>query len=147
VVYLSCMAAVLVALVAQSINAYIHPVTEMRESDGRCHFGIPGLVSIPGLVIDLVGGIGLTGLLFYLLRPVIKVQGSQPVSTALEPNGIGDINVTQTNTNETTIQRNIRILLWKSVVGSILIVIPTTANMIQFVITLLLLCGKSSSEG
>jgi hypothetical protein len=134
-VYLSCMVAVLLALVGQSINAYIHPVTEMRESDGRCHFGIPGKVSIPGLAIDLIGGIGLTGLLFYLLRPVIKVQSSELSPGVPRPNLTRDVTVTQDSRNETAVQRNIRTLLWKSVVGSILIVIPTTANMIQFVIT------------
>jgi hypothetical protein len=129
------MAAVLLALIGQCTNTYIHAITEMWESDGRCHFGIPGIVSIPGLVIDAAGGMFLTCLLFYLLRPVIKDRGSQPASVAGGPDMAGETSQTQSNRTETNIQRNIRILLWKSAIGSILIVIPTTANMIQFVIT------------
>jgi hypothetical protein len=134
-IYLSCMVLVLVALVAQSINTYVHPVTEMQESDGRCHFGIPGIASIPGLAIDMIGGVGLTGLFFYLLHPVIKVRGSVPVSGVLRSIMAREASVTQNNKNETVVQRNIRILLWKSIVGAMLIILPTTANMIQFVIT------------
>ena len=129
------MVLVLVALVAQSINTYVHPVTEMRESDGRCHFGIPGVASIPGLAIDMIGGIGLTGLFFYLLRPVIKVHDSVPVSGVPRSSIVREASVTQNNKNGTVVQRNIRILLWKSILGAMLIIIPTTANMIQFVIT------------
>lgn len=134
-VYLSCMVLVLTALIAQSINAYIHPVTEMWESDGLCHIGIPGIVSIPGLTIDVMGGIGLTGLFFYLLRPVIKVHDSTHLSSMLRSSRAREATETQNSRNETAIQRNIRILLWKSIVGGVLVIIPTTANMIQFVIT------------
>jgi hypothetical protein len=129
------MALVLVALTAQSINTYVHPVTEMRESDGRCHFGIPGIASIPGLAIDMFGGIGLTGLFFYLLRPVIKLHESEPVSGVLRLSMVRGASVTEKNRKETAVQHNIRILVWKSIVGGILVIIPTTANMIQFVIT------------
>lgn len=134
-IYLFCMALVFVALVAQCINAYVHPVTEMRESDGRCQYGIPGIASIPGLAIDLIGSISLTCVFFYLLRPVIKVHGPAPVFGILGSSKTGEASMAQHNRNETAIQRNIRILVWKSIVGGILVIIPTTANMIQFVIT------------
>jgi hypothetical protein len=134
-IYLFCMASLIVAFVAQCINAYVHPVTEMRESDGRCQYGIPGIASIPGLAIDLLGGIGLTGLFFYLLRPVIKIQDTTTMSGIFRSSRVVEASVAQANRNETAIQRNIRLLLWKSIVGGILVIIPTTANMIQFVIT------------
>ena len=134
-IYLTCMALVLIVLVAQSVNAYTHSYTKIRESDGRCLFGIPREVSIPGLVVDMVGGVSLTGLFFYLLRPVIYVDRSRPVSGMLRSSRIREALAAQNNSFETSIQRNIRTLLWKSIIGGILVTIPTTANMIQFTIT------------
>jgi hypothetical protein len=62
---------------------------------------------------------------------LLASSGPTPVTVA-----VGSATTrTQREKTETAIQRSIRILLWKSMVGSILIVRPTTANMIQFVIT------------
>lgn len=116
-----------------AINAYLRPIIEM-QNDGRCHMGIPGGASIPFMVVDIAVDIALTAVFFYLLRPVAKLHGLNTVSGVFGKNVAKDSSIPQIR-NETAMQRNIRILLWKSLIGSMLIMLPTIANMVQFYIT------------
>lgn len=125
---------VIASFAGVSINAYLRPIINMEEEDGRCHMGIPGRASIPFMVVDILVDIALTAVFFWLLRPVVKLHGFRTISgvfrrtNALQPQ-------TERERNETAVQRNIRILLWKSLIGSMLIMLPTIANMVQFYIT------------
>jgi hypothetical protein len=107
---------------------YSHLVIEMDESDGRCYFGIQAIASISGLVVDLICGIGLTSLFFYLLRPTIKVHSTAPVSNVIRLS-------MSMEASGTAVQRSIRILLRKSILGAVLFNILFMANMTQLVIT------------
>lgn len=129
------MIMVIVMYGAVTINSYINNVTEMRESDGRCHFGIRGIVSIPFTVVNFFTDAVLTGVFFYLLRPVIKLPSLSCMSGILKSMNKAKSLPAPNSRNETAVQRNIRVLLWKSIIGSLLIEIPMAANMIQFVIT------------
>jgi hypothetical protein len=113
-----------------AINSYVNHVTEMWDSDGRCHFGIRGIVSIPFTVINFFTDLVLTGVFFYLLRPVAQIPGTSFLGRKSNNNGHSTH-----GGNDTPGRKNIRSLLWKSIIGSLLIEIPTAANMIQFVIT------------
>ena len=96
--------------------------------------GIPGRASIPFMVVDISVNVALTGVFFYLLRPVVKLPGSNTISGIFGRDTIKDSDAPQAK-QETVVQRNIRVLLWKSLVGSMLIMLPTVANMVQFYIT------------
>ncbi|KAJ4296382.1 hypothetical protein N0V90_006427 [Kalmusia sp. IMI 367209] len=103
----------------------------MDPQDGRCHIGIPGRASIPFMAVDIVVDVVLTGVFIYLLRPVVKMHGLNKVSAVV---GMDESHMprTEKERNDTAIQKNIRTLLWKSLIGALLIMIPTVANMIQF---------------
>lgn len=131
--YWACMIMVITSFLGVAINACLQPITEM-QADGRCHIGVSTGVSIPILVVDICANIALTGVFVYLLRPIVKLYGLNTISGAFagitrkEPH-------TQQTRNETAVQRNVRILLWKSLVGGILMMLATTANMVQLYIT------------
>lgn len=131
-IYLACLGIVITLFGPAIVHSYFNPVTHMGPTGRRCHFGIRGRASIPVLAVNIFVDLVLTGVFFYLLRPFIKSK-SRPTSSKCQSNGV--VPLLRTNTNETTAQRNIRTLLWKSIVGSLLIEIPMMANMIQFVIT------------
>lgn len=135
-IYLTCMVLFSVTFVVQFTNIYLRRAADMRHSDGRCHMGIWRAASILVLSIDIFGGLALTSLFFYLLHPVTKVHGSAsaPIVGSLSSRA-GEAFMTRDNRYESAIQRNIRILLRKSIIGGCLIVIPTIANMIQLVVT------------
>ncbi|KAH7385662.1 hypothetical protein BKA66DRAFT_416306 [Pyrenochaeta sp. MPI-SDFR-AT-0127] len=134
-IYICCMTMVIVMYSAVTINSYINNVTEMREPDGRCHFGIRGIVSIPFTVVNFFTDLVLTSVFFYLLRPVVRFSSISNISGMLS-NTPNTKNLSEPKSrDETPIQRSIRVLLWKSIIGSLLIEVPMAANMIQFVVT------------
>ncbi|KAF3037668.1 hypothetical protein E8E12_007052 [Didymella heteroderae] len=131
--YWCLMVMVVASFLGVAINAYLKPIIEMQD-DGHCHMGIPGKASIPFMAVDISVNAALTGVFFYLLRPVVKLHGLNTISGAFGKVEMKDPNIPQART-ETAVQRNIRILLWKSLFGSMLIMLPTIANMVQFYIT------------
>ncbi|PSN73492.1 hypothetical protein BS50DRAFT_607105 [Corynespora cassiicola Philippines] len=133
-IYLACMGMVIVLYSAVSLNSYLHPVTQMEDYDGRCHFGIDGRTAIPIIAVNLFTDLVLTGVFFYLLRPVVRQRGMATVSGFLERSKVVGPE-RQEPDDGTAVQKNIRTLLKKSIIGSILIEIPTAANMIQFYVT------------
>jgi hypothetical protein len=127
------MVMVIASFLGVAINAYLRPIIEM-QADGRCHMGIPGGASIPFMVVDIGVDAALTGVFFYLLRPVVKLHGLNTISGVFNKSTVKGGHAGPAR-KETAVQRNIRILLWKSLVGSMLIMLPTIANMVQFYIT------------
>jgi hypothetical protein len=134
-IYLGCLAMVLLSFGPIIVNCYIQPITYMSESNGRCHFGIRGTASIPILAVNMFVDLVLTGVFFYLLRRSARVSILPTASDAFKSWSKRDLVQTQDDSSETAVQRTIRTLLWKSIIGSLLIELPMMANMIQFVIT------------
>ncbi|KAH6614981.1 hypothetical protein C7974DRAFT_56898 [Boeremia exigua] len=134
VIYMACLLPAMVMFTGISTNSYFWRVTAMHNDDGRCHFGIQPEASIPILVVNIVTNVSLTGMFFYLLRPVIKVNG---LSASLGPSRKSKVEAVaaQPVQNNSAVQRNIKTLLRKSIIGAILIELPVLANMAQFVVT------------
>ncbi|KAJ4326069.1 hypothetical protein N0V94_000231 [Neodidymelliopsis sp. IMI 364377] len=134
-VYLACVVPALILYTAISINSYFWRVTAMHDTDGRCHFGIRSIASIPILAVNVVTNVVLTGVFFYLLQPVVKLHGMARVSALFSRNRKTETALAQPTGAESAVQKNIRTLLWKSIIGAILIELPVAANMIQFIVT------------
>lgn len=134
-VYMACMIPAMFMYAAISINSYFWRVTAMHDSDGRCHFGITSQASVPILTVNVLTNVFLTGIFFYLLRPVIKLHGLSTLSAGLTRKSKTEKTDIQPAHNDSAVQRNIRILLWKSIIGAILIELPVIANMVQFLVT------------
>ncbi|KAI8936303.1 hypothetical protein NX059_006721 [Plenodomus lindquistii] len=123
--YLGCMTMVAVMYGAVAINAYIN-VTVMQE-DGRCYLGVSRIVSLPFISVNIFTNLVLTGVFFYLLSPVASLQR--------RPQVFVEESWAHQAENQGPVQRSLRTLLWKSIIGSLLIEIPMAANMIQLVVT------------
>ncbi|KAJ4380545.1 hypothetical protein N0V86_003904 [Didymella sp. IMI 355093] len=134
-VYIACLVPAMTMYAGISLNSYFWRVTQMHESDGRCHFGISSQASIPVLAVNIITNVTLTGVFFYLLQPVIKLHGLPTVSVAFSRKSKIEPVIVEPAKSETAVQKNIRTLLKKSIIGAILIELPVAANMIQFLIT------------
>ncbi|KAF2641391.1 hypothetical protein P280DRAFT_397991 [Massarina eburnea CBS 473.64] len=133
-VYLALLVLTSTSFLSVAINAYLSVIIQLH-SNGRCYIGIPGKASIPFMAVDIFCNIVLTAVFVYLLRPVIKVHGVSMFSGVLRASRHNAPVATTRDAQDTTVHKNIRILLWKSLIGSILVMLPTMANMVQFYIT------------
>lgn len=137
--YISSMVLMLLSFGTVAINAYLTPIIEMNPSNGRCHMGIPGRASIPFMSVDIAVNTALTGIFIYLLHPIAKLGSPPGGSRGLRPRTFyttpGTMVIEHTEEYETAAQESIRFLLRKSLIGSMLIMLPTIANMVQFYIT------------
>jgi len=128
------MAMIVVLYGTVAINSYLNHVTELHESDGRCHFGIRGIASIPFTVVNFFTNIILTVVFFYLLYPVVGLPGVSTLSRIFKRKSSQNEDTVHGG-QDTPARKNIKRLLWKSIIGSLLIEIPTAANMVQFFLT------------
>lgn len=133
-IYLACLGMVVLLFCPVIIHSYSNPVINMGPSKRRCYFGIRGTASVSVLAVNMFMDLVLTGVFLYLLRPIVT-SATTCSSLALKSQCARMEPLMPLNTNETNVQHNIRTLLWKSIIGSLLIEIPMMANMIQFVIT------------
>ncbi|KZM20553.1 hypothetical protein ST47_g8291 [Ascochyta rabiei] len=107
----ACMVMVIASFLGVAIDAHLRPIIQV-QADGRCHMGIPGGVSIPFMAVDIGVDAALTGVFLYLLRPVVKPHGLSAISGVFGMNNAKDPHT--------------------SLIGSMLIMLPTIANMVQF---------------
>ncbi|KAH6633121.1 hypothetical protein C7974DRAFT_412144 [Boeremia exigua] len=130
---------------AIAIVGYLSPVVELSKLDGRCRIGLPPRVSFPLLCFDVAVNFLLTGVFFWLLRPVLDFHNLLNLNTwfgvrltnkakktirKLEPK---DKTAPEESPSlKSDMNKNIRILLWKCLIGSTLVMLPTVANMAQF---------------
>ncbi|KAF2125334.1 hypothetical protein P153DRAFT_389497 [Dothidotthia symphoricarpi CBS 119687] len=121
-----------------AIIGYLSPTVELSKLDGKCRIGLPSKVSFPLLSFDVGVNFMLTGLFFWLLSPVIDLRSLLSVKGVFG-NGIKKQEQSQTQTTEGAgfggpMNNHIKVLLWKSLTGSALVMFPTVANMAQFYI-------------
>lgn len=119
-----------------AVFGYTSLIVELSKLDGRCRIGLPPKVSFPLLSFDVGVNFMLTGVFFFLLRPVLSAN--EETSIWLSFKDLFRRNVREGNDQSergahiSAINRNIKILLWKSLIGSTVIMLPTVGNMAQF---------------
>jgi hypothetical protein len=131
-IYLACLSIILFGFCPATVNGYIGPVINMGPEGRRCYFGIRGSASIPILGMNMFVDLVLTGVFLYLLR---QGHGLPVFSNKLWGRKRRGASRACGDASETPMQRNIRTLLWKSIIGGLLIELPMMGNMIQFVVT------------
>jgi hypothetical protein len=123
------------SLGAVGIVAFVIPVYWMSEEDGRCRIGVKRYTGVPLLTCDIVINIYLTLVFVYLLSPLIR--GSQRTScTSRLALWIGNVFSRAKRKATVDLRRSNQImankvetLLWKTFIGSILVIVPTAANL------------------
>ena len=127
-----------------AIVGYMSPVVELSHLDGRCRIGLPPKVSFPLLCFDVVVNFLLTGVFFWLLRPVLDFHGllsisnwfgvklNRRVQQSMHKRERSLQRETDGGSLKSAMNKNIRTLLWKCLIGSTLVMLPTVGNMAQF---------------
>jgi hypothetical protein len=127
-----------------AIVGYLSPVVELSRLDGRCRIGLPNKVSFPLLCFDVAVNFLLTGVFFWLLRPVLDFHGllsvsnwfggrlSSRVKQSVQKRELSLQRETDGGSLKSAMNKNIRTLLWKCLIGSTLVMLPTVGNMAQF---------------
>jgi hypothetical protein len=127
-----------------AIVGYLSPVVELSRLDGRCRIGLPNKVSFPLLCFDVAVNFLLTGVFFWLLRPVLDFHGllsvsnwfggrlSSRVKQSVQKRELSLQQETDGGSLKSAMNKNIRTLLWKCLIGSTLVMLPTVGNMAQF---------------
>jgi hypothetical protein len=131
---------------AIAIVGYMSPVVELSKLDGRCRIGLPPRVSFPLLCFDVVVNFLLTGVFFWLLRPVLDFHGlfkvsawfgdrfNSKVKKSVHKREVALESALESTSLKSAMNKNIKTLLWKCLIGSTLVMFPTVANMAQFYI-------------
>lgn len=108
-------------------------------SDGKCRIGTPAIVSIPLLTFDALINILLTLAFVYLLGPVVQVNNLSSsrhsisklalfLNSCCEHSRNRPVDVRLGNAH---VVKRVEKLLWRTFVGSCLVLPPTLGNMIQ----------------
>ena len=144
-VWLGGMTIILGGFGTIAIIGYLSPIVDLSKLDGRCRIGLPPKVSFPLLSFDVGVNFLLTGLFFWLLRPVLDLHSVFNVSSQLSSvftrvakNNTREREEAEHETDGGTLRnamnKNIKTLLWKCLIGSTLVMLPTVGNMAQFYI-------------
>lgn len=124
-VYIGSMLFMMIACGGIVINAWLHPYTAMDLESGRCHMGIPKRVTVPFVIVDVVMDVALTLVFFYLLQPVLKQNGNWKILKFFSCKKARAGIVVQHEGRDTAVQRSIRSLLQKSIIGALAITVVT----------------------
>lgn len=122
-----------------AICGFVWPIADLSQIDGRCRIGLPYKVTIPLLSFDIIINTLLTGIFIYLLRPLFRL-GGMPNDDAVAANmftkGMRRILTTSRRSDSVDFSpmngfssKSIEALLWKSLIGSVLVMLPTVGNL------------------
>ncbi|KAK7180838.1 hypothetical protein PSPO01_13118 [Paraphaeosphaeria sporulosa] len=125
-----------------AVCGFTWPIANLSEIDGRCRIGLPFRVTIPLLSFDVAINTLLTGIFVHLLRPLLRfnVQANEAapitafargVRRVLRPHG-GPTSLDVYAMNHQSF-KSIERLLWKSLTGSILVMLPTVGNLVTLI--------------
>jgi len=121
-----------------AITGFIWPIADLSSTDGRCRIGLPLKVTIPLVAFDASINTALTGIFVYLLRPLLHFSGlpNTPEPASRLTKGIGRIlknmphaNVPRISPVNQNFFKSIEDLLWKSLLGSVLVMLSTISNL------------------
>jgi len=129
--------AIVGSLGAIGIAGFISPVYWISDLDGRCRIGLQRYAVIPLLTCDIFINVYLTLVFIYLLSPLIKDSkafGSGLASRMAQ--GIHTLSRTARQKAAVELHRSNQLmahkfekLLWKTLIGCVLVVLPTAGNL------------------
>ncbi|KAJ5061428.1 hypothetical protein J3E72DRAFT_385362 [Bipolaris maydis] len=128
---------IFVSLGAIGAAGFIVPITSLSRDDGRCRIGLQPYAIIPLLICDIVINILLTLVFIYLLSPVIR--RSRPSGAGFASRLAGATgNLCRQAEQRTAVSlhpvnqrlvRRVEKLLFKTLVGCFLVVLPASGNL------------------
>ncbi|KKY13619.1 hypothetical protein UCDDS831_g08856 [Diplodia seriata] len=152
-VWLTGMAIVCLGFGALSVVGFLWPVAKI--TDGQCRVGLLSRVTIPIISFDIVINIGFTVLFIRLLWPllsfhskrasrlglaatsssswhrrVLQPRNRQADQPAVEVRGKDAAIAPRIDVGNTRLLKVLRKLVFKTVIGGVLVMVPTTANLV-----------------
>lgn len=135
-----------------AVASFLQPVAQLGEKDGVCRIGLPRKTSIILVIFDIFINFSLTGVFLWLLRPLLAFhQTGDPERRAYfrvhffkylreassrVPSFCSRIIFRFSQMEgpyrpalNTNLAKSIECLVWKTLIGSVLIVIPTIVNL------------------
>jgi hypothetical protein len=121
-----------------AICAFLWPIAYLSQTDGRCRIGLPFKVTIPLLTFDVTINLALTAAFIYLLKPLLRFRGAGGAndSGSRLTKGIRRMlsNTEHAHSEEIypinqNFRKSIEALLWRSLIGSVLVMLPTVGNL------------------
>lgn len=122
-----------------AVAGFVWPTSEISSIDGRCRIGLPRYVTIPLLTFDVIINVFLTLIFVYLLSPLIRAGSSLPTSAfpashltkCLGRCGRGARTSTSVDLRPANqaAAKKIEKLLWRTFIGSCLVLTPTAGNL------------------
>ncbi|KAF2434903.1 hypothetical protein EJ08DRAFT_569705, partial [Tothia fuscella] len=144
-VWCGWMGVLVVGFTSLSVLAFMQPVAALGDDDGKCRIGLPRTASIVLVMFDIFINFSLTGVFLWLLRPLLAFhQTSDPERRSyfrhrllkyLEsaccwtPFKFSRSNGPYRPALNTSLVKAVEVLVWKTFVGTVLIVIPTIVNL------------------
>ncbi|EUC44123.1 hypothetical protein COCMIDRAFT_99031 [Bipolaris oryzae ATCC 44560] len=126
-----------VSLGAIGVAGFAVPITSLSKADGRCRIGLQPYAIIPLLVCDIVINVLLTLVFIYLLSPVVR--GNRPSGAGFASRLARVIGTLCGRAKQRTavnlhpanqlLVRRVEKLLFKTLVGCLLVVLPASANL------------------
>lgn len=132
-----------------AVVAFIFPMAELSRQDGKCRIGLPLKVTVPLLTYDILINAGLTGVFIWLLRPLLRlnIQPTTPAKSSRPSTYVREASCASTDGAASDIElarpmtpppadaiytrrlHTIRRLIIKSLIGGVLVLIPTAVNL------------------
>ncbi|KAF2747746.1 hypothetical protein M011DRAFT_38172 [Sporormia fimetaria CBS 119925] len=119
-----------------AICGFRWPISEVSLQDGRCRIGLPLKITIPLLTSDVLINLALTAIFVYLLRPLLRFSNFWNAANSsgclskirrANHNSSRQQSLDVYTVNE-SLQKSIEGLLWRTLIGSLLVMLPTVGN-------------------
>ncbi|KAF2183583.1 hypothetical protein K469DRAFT_668256 [Zopfia rhizophila CBS 207.26] len=136
-VWIARMFFLIVGFGAISVTAFMWPNAVVSPLDGKCRIGQPLKVTIPLLTYDIVVNVSLTVLFVHFLYPFLAPKGNrislgQPLSSL---KFFSQRKSPNCSSNQDPVTGRLRRLVVKTVIGGVLVMIPTVAKLTGVLIT------------
>ena len=121
-----------------AVIGYIWPIAYISSTDGRCRMGLPRYVTIPLLSFDVLINVLLTLVFVYLLSPLVRTSRlpSAAFPASRFTKCLGSLcsrsrarNMVDLRPANQSRAKRIEKLLWRTFIGSCLVLVPTVGNM------------------
>lgn len=129
---------VLVGFGGVGVASCMRPVADMSTVDGQCRIGIPRYITIPLVAYDIGINVLLTMVFVYLLSPLVR-NDALPVKafpatrltrciSSLCKRSKAKTGMLSANEGNQHAAKKLEKLLWKTFIGSVLVMMPTAGN-------------------
>ncbi|OAQ69674.2 hypothetical protein VFPPC_02278 [Pochonia chlamydosporia 170] len=117
-VWITCMLVLITGFGAISVTAFVWPNSEVSPEDRKCRIGQLLKVTVPLLTYDIIINVSLTTLFVHLLHPFLAPKGNRV-----------SLGHSLSSPNQDRVIGRLRRLVMKTIIGAILIMVPTLANL------------------